>query len=60
MTVLTQSCVEICGFVICGIITKICGFAIYRMEHLRNLQICDCGTSPNSFGFAIFGLQTNS
>ncbi len=44
-TVQRQSCaaffLEICSFVICGLIMKIWGFANCRLARLRNLRICD-------------------
>ncbi len=33
-----QYLAEICGFVNCGLIMKICGFAIWGLAHLRNFS----------------------
>ncbi len=52
-----QHFVEICGFGICGLITKICGIALYRLAHIKNLRIFNGGMSPKIRGFAICGLQ---
>jgi hypothetical protein len=41
------------GFAICGLIMKICGFAIFGLAQQRNLQIDDNGMSPSICGFAI-------
>jgi hypothetical protein len=42
---------------ICGLIQKNSGFAICRLAHTkkRNLRICDSGTNPKIYGFAICG-----
>ncbi len=44
---------EICGFTVCWLIEKNCGFAICGPAHLRNLRVCDSRMCPRIFGFAI-------
>jgi hypothetical protein len=39
---------------ICGLIMQICGFAICRLTHLRNSQICDSGMSRRICGFRTY------
>ncbi len=52
-----QYFVEILRYAICGIIIKICGFAICGPAHLRNLQICNSRMSPKIWGFVICDLR---
>ncbi len=50
---IAQFSIEICGFAIFQLIIKIYGFEVSGLAHVRNLRICDSGTSLRIRGFSI-------